>query len=114
VGQHVVLRHVAAVRLGGLRKVNLDAQRMATVHRPVVIDPLRQRMSELLERTRVGNGRDRHRERQNHQDHACDPNLHTTLPKSRPGDTVAADPRSGNGLNEVFRESLLARPNVKN
>jgi len=79
-----------------------------------MIDALRERMPKLLEWSRVGNGRNRDRERQCYQDHTCYPNLHTTLPKSRPGSTVAADSPFGNGLNEVFGESLLALPNVKN
>jgi hypothetical protein len=111
--QHVVLRHISAVRLGSLPEVDLDAQRMAPVHRPVMIYALRERMPKLLERSRVGNGRNRDRERQCHKDHTCYPNLHTTLPKSRPGSTVAVDSPFGNGLNEVFGESLLALPNVK-
>ena len=49
----------------------------------VMVVPLSERMLKMLQRTRVGNGRNRYCERQ-HQDHTCDPNLHTSLPKSRP------------------------------
>jgi hypothetical protein len=106
-------RHVAAVRLGRLPQVDFDVQRMTTVRRAVMVDPLSERMSEMLQRTRMGNGRNCHCERQ-HQDHTCDPNLHTSLPKSRPWSTVAALKPRGYGLNEVFWESLLAAPFVKN
>jgi hypothetical protein len=79
-----MLCHVTAVRLSSLLQVDLDPQRVAAVRRTVVIDPLSERLSELLQRARVGNGRSRYRERQHHQNHTNDPNLHTTLPKSRP------------------------------
>jgi hypothetical protein len=68
-----------------LAQVKRDAQRVLAVHRPIVIDAVRKRSAEMLERARVGNCRRRHHERQDDQNHTCDPNLHTSLPKSRPG-----------------------------
>jgi hypothetical protein len=106
--------HVTAVRLGSLPQVDFDTQRVTAVHRTVVVDPLSERMSKMLQRARVGNGRSRHHERQHHQDHTCDPNLHTNPPEESAAGTVAALGGSENGLNEVFGESLRASLFVKN
>jgi hypothetical protein len=63
VGKHVVLCHVTAVRLGRVGQVDLDAQRVPAVHRPVVVDPVRQRRLEMLHRARVGDSGYRDSER---------------------------------------------------
>jgi hypothetical protein len=44
-----MLCHITAVRLGSLPQVELDLQRVTAVHRTVMIDPLSERMSELLQ-----------------------------------------------------------------
>jgi hypothetical protein len=109
-----MLRHVATVRLSSLLQVDLDPQRMTAVHRTVMVDPLSERMSEMLQRARLGNDGSRYCERHNHQYYTSDPNLHTTPPEESAASTVAAPDSSGNGLNEVFGESLLAALFVKN